>query len=246
MQALMSIYAWLLMAVTVVLCFVAVTLTLAVTWPFDRGRYWAGRAARIAGTLAARANPMLRFDWAGPAPSDPRRPYIVISNHESSFDPFLLAFLPWEMKYLGKASLFRVPFFGWAMWLAGDIAVNRGDKANRERALDGVAAVLARRISVLIFPEGTRSRTTELLPFRHGAFKLAIERGVDILPLGLAGTRDAMPKGTWRFSPARARVLIGDPISTAGLAPTDAPALAERAQAAVEALRAAARAQIAR
>ncbi|MFZ4735743.1 MAG: lysophospholipid acyltransferase family protein [Bradymonadia bacterium] len=245
MRALLSVYGWALMSLTVVLCFVVTALVLALTWPLDRGRYWAGRAARVTGTLAARGNPFLRFSWGGTPPEDPRKPYVVVSNHESNFDPFLLAFLPWEMKFLSKKSLFRVPFFGWAMWLAGDLSVDRGDKSNRGRALDGVAAVLKRKVSVLVFPEGTRSRTDEMLPFRHGGFRLAIEQGVDVLPLGIAGTRDALPKGTWKFSPARAVVLIGAPISTAGLTPEDAPALAERVQAAVLALRTDARARLA-
>lgn len=240
---LLSIYSWLWMTLVLVLNFVVVAVVGAVTIPFDRGRYIVGRAARIVGSMAMRGNPLWRFSWSGPVPADVRKPYVVVSNHESNFDPFLLSYLPWEMKYLSKKALFRIPWFGWSMWIVGDVAVDRGDKGSRGDALEGCRKVLKNRVSVLFFPEGTRSRTSEMLPFRNGAFRLAIEEGVEILPLGLCGTRDALPKGTWVINPARGHVLIGQPISTAGLTPDDAPALAERVRSVVQGLREEARAR---
>jgi len=234
---LLSVYSWLWMTFILLLNFCAVVIVGAVTIPFDRGRYIVGRTARIVGSLAVRGNPLWHFSWSGPVPADVRKPYVVVSNHESNFDPFLLSYLPWEMKYLSKKALFRIPFFGWSMAIVGDVAVDRGDKGSRGSALEGCRRVLKNRVSVLFFPEGTRSRTDEMLPFKPGAFRLAIEEGVDILPLGLVGTRDALPKGTWVIAPARGHVLIGEPISTAGLTLDDAPALTERVRAVVEDLR---------
>jgi 1-acyl-sn-glycerol-3-phosphate acyltransferase len=242
MIVLLSIYSWLWMSFVLLVNFFAVVLVGAFTLPFDRGRYLVGRTARFVGSFAARGNPAWRFSWGGERPANPRKPYIVVSNHESNFDPFLLSYLPWEMKYLSKRALFRIPVFGWSMAIVGDIAVDRGDKNSRGRSLEGCREVLRKKVSVLIFPEGTRSRTEDLLPFRHGAFRLAIEEGVDILPVGLSGTRHALPKGSWRIHPARAHVLVGAPVSTAGLSPDDAPALAERVQGIVEDLRRQARA----
>ena len=241
MRALLSIYSWLWMSFVLLVNFCAVVLVGAVTIPFDRGRYAVGRVARFIGSCAARGNPLWRFGWSGPRPANPRKPYVVVSNHESNFDPFLLSYLPFEMKYLSKKALFRIPVFGWSMRIVGDIPVDRGDRESRGRSLDGCKRVLANRVSVLIFPEGTRSRTPEMLPFRQGAFRLAVEAGVDVLPVGLAGTRDALPKGTWLISPARAHVRLGEPISTAGLTVDDVPALTERVRATIEALRAEAR-----
>jgi len=245
MRAMLSVYGWLWMGLVLIVNFFVLVAVFALTVPFDRGRYLVGRTARFIGSMAARGNPFWRFGWSGPRPANPRKPYVVVSNHESSFDPFLLAHLPFEMKYLSKKALFKIPFFGWSMWLVGDVAVDRGDKDSRGRSLDVCRDVLRRRVSVLIFPEGTRSRTSDLLPFRHGAFRLAIEEGVDLLPLGLAGTRDALPKGTWKINDARAHVVIGAPVSTAGLTPNDAPALAERVQRIIEGLREEARARCA-
>jgi 1-acyl-sn-glycerol-3-phosphate acyltransferase len=88
--------------------------------------------------------------------------------------------------------------------------------------------VLSRRVSVMIFPEGTRSRTAELLPFKDGAFRLAIEAGVPILPLAVSGTRNALPKHDWRFGRSVAEVRVLEPIETAGLTLDDVPALKSR------------------
>ena len=226
------------------LTFFVVAVVGIFTIPFDPGRYIVGRSARMTGALASRGTPFWRFSWGGKRPENPRKPYVVVVNHESNFDPFLLSHLPFEMKYLSKKSLFRIPFFGWAMRIVGDIAIDRGDKDSRGRSLDACKVVLAKKVSVLIFPEGTRSRTDEMLPFKPGAFRLAIETGLEILPLGLTGTRDALPKGTWLFTPAKARVLVGEPIPTAGLTVDDVPALAERVRGVVAALRDQARAEL--
>src|SRR5690606_8565255 len=102
-------------------------------------------------------------------------------NHESNADPFLISFLPWEMKWLAKASLFRVPVVGWCFRLAGDIPVHRGDAGSARTAMARCRGWIERGVPVMIFPEGTRSRTEELLPFKDGAFRLAVETGASIL-----------------------------------------------------------------
>jgi 1-acyl-sn-glycerol-3-phosphate acyltransferase len=89
-------------------------------------------------------------------------------------------------------------------------------------------AALANRVSVMIFPEGTRSSTAELLPFKDGAFRLAIDAGVPILPLAVHGTATALRKHDWRFGPSTAVVEVLEPIETTGLTPADVPALKER------------------
>jgi 1-acyl-sn-glycerol-3-phosphate acyltransferase len=141
------------------------------------------------------------------------------------------------MKWLAKASLFSVPFAGWGMWLAGDIPVRRGDVTSGREALERCARWLERGVPVVIFPEGTRSGTGELLPFKDGAFRLAIESGADVLPIAVAGTRRALPKHSWRFSRARARVAIGRPLSTEGMTAADIPRLKAAAREQIQALR---------
>src|SRR5690606_21898156 len=119
----------------------------------------------------------------------------------------------------------------WMMRLAGDIAVRRSERSSRAEALAACRERLSNRVSVMIFPEGTRSRTDELLPFKDGAFRLAVEAKVPILPLVVAGTRGAMPKDSLLFGRAVAEVRALEPIETAHLTVADVPALRDRVRA---------------
>jgi 1-acyl-sn-glycerol-3-phosphate acyltransferase len=203
-------------------------LLLLVTGPFDRGRYIVGYVFRRIGPAMATLNPLWRFRYSGTMPQNPRHPYVVVSNHESFADILLISHLPWEMKWLSKAELFRIPIMGWMMWLAGDIPVKRGFGPSAVEAMERCRKALRQRVSVMIFPEGTRSKTAELLPFKDGAFRLAIEAGVPILPLALSGTGTALPKHGWRFGRAAAHLRVLEPVDTAGLTLADVPALKAR------------------
>jgi 1-acyl-sn-glycerol-3-phosphate acyltransferase len=157
--------------------------------------------------------------------TDPRRPYVAVSNHESLADIFLISSLPWEMKWLAKEELFRIPLMGWNMRLAGDIPVGRSSRRSRIEALMQCRDRLDKKVSVMIFPEGTRSETGDLLPFHDGAFRLAIDAGVPILPLAVVGTRDAVAKGSLVFGRADAEVRALDPIPTDHLTVKDVATL---------------------
>jgi 1-acyl-sn-glycerol-3-phosphate acyltransferase len=198
------------------------------TAPFDRGRYITGRIFRKIGPATATLNPLWRFRYSGTMPKDPRRPFVVVSNHESFADILLISHLPWEMKWLSKAELFRIPIMGWMMWLAGDIPVRRGFGPSALEAMERCRQALDNHVSVMIFPEGTRSKTSELLPFKDGAFRLAVEAGVPILPLAVSGTGTALRKHDWRFGRSDAEVRVLDPVETAGLTLSDIPELKAR------------------
>ncbi len=214
-------------------------VTRLVTAPFDRGRYAVGYLFRQIGVVEAALNPLWRFRYAGTMPADPRRPYVVVSNHESFADILLISHLPWEMKWLSKAELFRLPVLGWLMHLAGDIPLQRGFGPSAIEAMAKCRQALANRVSVMIFPEGTRSATADLLPFKDGAFRLAIDAGVPILPLVVRGTATALPKHDWRFARSTALVKVLEPVETAGLTAADVPALKEQVRATIVAARAA-------
>lgn len=227
-QSIVSVWSWLVLVVCVVLWFPLLLLVRLFTWPFDRGRYIPGLIFRRIGPVMATLNPLWRFRYSGTMPSDPRRPYVVVSNHESFADILLISHLPWEMKWLSKAELFRIPIMGWMMWLVGDIPVWRGFGPSAVEAMERCREALRNRVSVMIFPEGTRSKTAELLPFKDGAFRLAIEAGVPLLPLALSGTATALRKHDWRFGRSRAEVRVLTPVETAGLTLADVPALKAR------------------
>lgn len=228
MQRLTNAWAWTATVLTVLIGFIYVSLVWLVTAPFDRGRYAAGRAFRHLAVVGTWLNPYWNFRTTGVRIDDPRRPYVAVSNHESYADIFLLSHLPWEMKWLAKDTIFRIPVMGWMMRMAGDIPITRGSRASVKQAIDGCRDRLAKKVSVMIFPEGTRSRTNDMLPFKDGAFQLAIDSGAPILPIAVAGTRNAMAKGTFQFRRATAICRVLEPITTIGLSSADLPALRER------------------
>jgi 1-acyl-sn-glycerol-3-phosphate acyltransferase len=236
MTAVASLWAWFEIVLVVIAGFFVQLVLAVLAAPFDRGRLVAGRFFRWMGIAAAKLNPSWDFGVLGPA-RKPAARTVVVSNHASNADPFLISSLPWEMKWLSKASLFRIPFIGWSMWLAGDVPVKRGEKSSAEEAMRVCARWIERGVPVMIFPEGTRSKTPELLPFKDGAFRLAIETGADVLPIAVAGTSEALPKHSWRFGRARARVTVGEAISTKGMTLESVETLKVEARARIEALR---------
>jgi 1-acyl-sn-glycerol-3-phosphate acyltransferase len=227
-QTIVSVWAWLVLVVCVLLWFPVILLVRLVTAPFDPGRYVVGFIFRKIAPTMSTMNPLWRLRYSGNLPTNPRRPFVVVSNHESFTDILLISHLPWEMKWLSKAELFRIPIMGWMMWLVGDIPVKRGFGPSALEAMERCRQALSRRVSVMIFPEGTRSRTAELLPFKDGAFRLAIETGVPILPLAVSGTSTALRKHDWRFGKSVAEVRVLEPVETTGLVLADVPALKAR------------------
>jgi 1-acyl-sn-glycerol-3-phosphate acyltransferase len=227
-QSIVSVWAWLVLVACILLWLPLMFVVRLATAPFDRGRYTVGYLFRKIAVVEAALNPLWRFRCIGTMPADPRRPYVVVSNHESFVDILLISHLPWEMKWLSKKELFRLPVMGWLMMLAGDIPLQRGFGPSASEAIAKCREALANRVSVMIFPEGTRSATSEMLPFKDGAFRLAIDAGVPILPLAVHGTATALPKHDWRFGRSTAVVKVLEPVDTTGLTPADVPALKEK------------------
>lgn len=231
---LLNAWIWTMVVSAVIVGTPLVAIVWAATAPFDPGRYAAGRMFRLIAVFTVKLNPLWRFETAGPFVADPRRPYVAVSNHESYADIFLISHLPWEMKWMSKETMFNIPFMGWMMRMAGDIRVVRGERTSAIQALAAARDRIKRRVSVMIFPEGTRSRGHGLLPFKDGAFRVAIETGAPILPLVVAGTRRAMAKGSFRFQRAHARVKVLEPIETKDLTLDDVGALRDRVRAIIE------------
>jgi 1-acyl-sn-glycerol-3-phosphate acyltransferase len=213
-------------------------LVLAVfTLPFDRRRIYVGRAFRLVGVWASRLTPFWNFGVFGEVPRPFRGRTVFVSNHESQADPFLISFLPWEMKWLGKESLFKIPIAGWAMSLAGDIPILRGKGNSAKEAMKQCAVWIERGVPVVIFPEGTRTEDGKMGAFKDGAFKLALDTGAQIVPLAVCGSRKALPKHSWKFGFTRARVSVGTPIPTAGRTVADLEALKAEARAQIVSMR---------
>ncbi|CAN5883479.1 hypothetical protein BH11GEM2_BH11GEM2_29750 [soil metagenome] len=237
MQRILSAFAWVATVLVVLFGVIYVSAVWLVTAPFDKGRYHAGRAFRQLAVTVVTLNPLWHFETDGEAPENPRLPYVAVSNHESYADIFLISHFPWEMKWLSKDTMFKIPVMGWMMRMANDIPIVRGKRESIVSAMRGCRDRLGKRVSVMIFPEGTRSDTDELLPFKDGAFKLAVEAGVPSLPIAVAGTRDCMAKGSFAFRKARAKARVLPPIPTAGMTSADVPALRDRTRDVIDAAR---------
>ena len=155
-------------------------------------------------------------------------PQIFAANHQSAIDIIALAAsLPVPFRFVAKAELFDLPFLGWHMRRAGYIAIVRESPRAAARTLLKAADKLRSGVNAVIFPEGTRGETEELLPFKGGGFLLAVRSGAPIVPVGIWGTRAILAKGRLRLNPGPAALVIGPPIASGGFAGSDRDRLAE-------------------
>lgn len=215
-QKALSIFLYVCFTILALLL-LPVMLVTAVVFAWDPSRRYPGRLMRFYGRLIVRCVPSWDFSVEGSVPEDiDRRGYVVIANHESTGDIFLLTQLPWDMRWVAKAELMRVPLLGQLLWLSGDIALKRGNRESILHMLTASRKALSHGLSVMIFPEGTRSKDGQLGRFKDGAFQIALENGVPILPLALVGTRQCWTRHDFTFGKARARARILDPIPTQG------------------------------
>jgi len=150
----------------------------------------------------------------------------------------LSAALPGSTRFVAKQELTKIPFFGSAMVAAGHVTIDRFNRGKAFEAYDRAAQTIKGGISTIVFPEGTRSRTGELLPFKNAPFGLAIAAQVPLVPVYVHNTFEILPKGAWRMRRLPIRIRIGAPIPTVGLTLDDRDQLRERTRAAIEALRA--------
>jgi len=208
-----TLYMWL------VLFFFTFTLgpVLALILPFDRkgrGYFFMVRAWARAIIWASR-NPV---SIEGLSKVDPGRPAIYMTNHQSYFDVICLsALLPVPVRFVAKRILVYLPVFGQLLWATGHIIIDREDRRQSFSSLDRAARKIQEGTSVLVFPEGTRSPDHRLGLFKKGGFVLGIKAQVPIVPISIAGTRPMMPKGSFRFARTSVRMVVGEPVATAGV-----------------------------
>jgi 1-acyl-sn-glycerol-3-phosphate acyltransferase len=195
--------------------FILSILAILVSWVPPRGSWFFG-VARIWGTGVLKASGLRPRAVYDPA-LEPGRGYVFLANHQSLFDiPLLLATSPGQVRMLAKRSLFRIPIFGWGLYAGGFVPVDRGgDRTTARQSFASAVARLQEGTSILLFPEGTRSRTESLLPFERGGFLLAMKSGLPIVPVGIRGTLGVQPRGSFAIRPGPVEVRYGAPISVA-------------------------------
>lgn len=199
-------------------CIVIATLALGilafVTALFDRKGKVVHQYARLWGKVALWANGV-KVKVSGLENLKGKGPYIFMSNHQGSYDIFaLLGHLPFQFKWLAKKELFSIPFFGWTMAAAGYISVDRKGTRETVEAMNEAARKIREGMSVVIFPEGSRSQNGTIQPFKKGGFTLAIKSKVPIVPIAIHGSRTIMPKDRLKISPGEIRIQLGSPIET--------------------------------
>jgi 1-acyl-sn-glycerol-3-phosphate acyltransferase len=216
-RVLRSLAALVLAVSFLLLSFPVALVVRLFTFPFDPDRVRVSRAMRRLGQLLVECSPLWRVTVEGSLPAAPAT-FVVVPNHQSMVDALAVAFLPRDMKWIGKRSVFLVPWLGWAFHLAGYVPVLRGDRDSGARALGKLRRYLAGGRPVGLFAEGTRSRDGSLRPFKAGPFKLAIETGVPIIPVAISGAGAAMPPDAPWLHASHIRVRILEPVATTGMA----------------------------
>jgi 1-acyl-sn-glycerol-3-phosphate acyltransferase len=159
---------------------------------------------------------------------DPRGTYVFVANHQSIYDiPILFWSLPHQLRIIAKASLGKFPVIGWHLRRTGHMLVNRS-RPDRSKIFGWAGRLTSNGLSLILFPEGTRSRDGHVAKFKGGSFYLALEAGLPVVPLSIVGSRHVMMKGRLTTRPGRVRLIVHPPIDTTGMEESDPREFAER------------------
>jgi 1-acyl-sn-glycerol-3-phosphate acyltransferase len=216
MDVIKSIIVWFIS-----LCFIVLLFPLAFTiWllvlPFDRERVVIHWLLVYQALILVRLMPIWKIDIEGREKAVRGTTYVIISNHQSILDILLLNCLKYKFRWISKIENIKVPVLGWYLGMADYITVNRSNEESKAEMIEKSYSCLKRGISVMIFPEGTRSMDREIGFFKRGAFQLAIQANVSILPVLIEGTGGVLPKHGLIFdSGHHIRIKVLDPVQPA-------------------------------
>ncbi len=210
---LISVYIWAMFLLSSMICTpIALVLKLC-TMHFDRRLTILQQFSCFWGSLYIWLSPLWTLKMEGREKVDRRKAYVMVANHQSLLDIAVIDRTFFHYKWVAKAELFKVPFVGWRLQMNRNVRIDRNNVASQRRMLSDCLQHLREGSSVMIFPEGTRSETGDMGRFRNGAFYVAKEGGVDILPMVITGTLQLLPKSTLIFqSSQRIRLRVLDPI----------------------------------
>lgn len=200
MRVISSIFIWIYWALCIITFFAVTFVVYLLTFPFDRYRKMPNRVLKGLAWLMLKINPGWDIDFKGAHPQKIKQPTIVVANHQSFLDLPLLYLLPWTMKWVAKRDLFKIPIFGWIIFMTGHLGIDRRHISS-VKELDKLIEPIKGGIPGMIFPEGTRTDDGNLMRFKTGAFKMAKRYKLNILPIVLEGSYEAMPPGNWTVSP---------------------------------------------
>jgi 1-acyl-sn-glycerol-3-phosphate acyltransferase len=179
----------------------------------------------------------VRLEVKSRAPLDPGRAYVFMANHASTIDIWAaLLGIPISFRFMAKKQLGYIPLFGWALRAARFIFIDRQNAVAARRSIEEAARRIRAGQSVVIYPEGTRTRDGQLAAFKKGGFHLAMTSGAEIVPVAIRGSRALMPAGAFFTRPGKVTLMIDTPIPTAGLTLADRDALVTKVRDRVAAL----------
>jgi 1-acyl-sn-glycerol-3-phosphate acyltransferase len=200
-------------------CFVGILFPLTfIIWlvvlPFDRQRKVTHWMLVYQAMIISAIIPIWKIEIEGRKKAVRGKTYVIIANHQSILDILLINNLKFRFRWISKIENTGVPVLGWYLRMAGYITVNRGNEESKTEMLEKSLISLQKEISIMIFPEGTRSLNGEMGFFKRGAFQLAIQAGVPILPVIINGTADILPKHGFRFrSGNKVHIKVLDPVN---------------------------------
>ena len=194
----------------------------------DRSWRWLSFFQRLWAEWLLRTNGIrLRLDGMEKLKKD--QSYILVSNHASILDiPALISAAPFPVRFLAKKSLLWFPIFGWVLYFSGHILIDRESAQSALRSLKKAPSLLKKGISIIVFPEGTRSPDGEVKEFKRGAFLLAQHSKFPVVPISISGTYDMLPRHGWCFWPGAIHIRMSKPIPTRGLSHKELDVLMRR------------------
>ncbi len=222
MTAIISVVIWAISGILTILLFLVELILTILLFPFDKKRKIIHSQCFWWATAVIGSNPYWNLKVSGLENIDRHKTYVVVANHQSLADIVVMYKTHMQFKWVAKESLFKVPFIGWCLSLTKHIKLSRGSFGSIKKVYRQAANWLRNDISVVFFPEGTRSEAGEIDEFQNGAFKLAIQEKKPILPVAIEGTSEAIPKGSWIFkTKVMGRLTVLTPVETKNLEPKD-------------------------
>ena len=226
---MLSILYYIFTLLQVSFWFVVSIIVLGVTYPFDKSRRWVHECSRYICKWLVGIPPRMKRTIDGLENIDQNKPYVMVMNHNSGIDIFAAYKIPLNFRWVSKREVFRVPFMGPLLTIHGDIPIERGNPSEAMAKVLSLGKLwLGRGASVAIFPEGTRSKTGEINRFKMGAFNLAKEANVEILPIVMTGTNNMFRKGWLVNWTNHVAIRVMKPISVEEIAATDVKEMAQK------------------
>jgi 1-acyl-sn-glycerol-3-phosphate acyltransferase len=232
MELIKSVWTWISSIIFITLALPVALLLWLIAIPFDRRRLMNNRWMVIQGIVLTKMSPFWKVVVDGREKIDHKQAYVIVPNHQSMLDIVFFNMLHHRLRWVSKIEVFKIPIVGWEMRMVKYIELVRGNKASVVKMMDKCVESLREGISVVIFPEGTRSLTGAIGKFKPGAFQIAVKTDKPLLPVLIDGTGDILPKKGFIFgnrSVVRIRVL--DPIFPGNFKTGDPDELAARVHA---------------